>query len=467
MVRGKRVLAGVVSIGLLLMSAAGASASVTSKAAFLDTWNIGGGPKIATASNLALDDYAGTVYVLQLRYGIDQFRVLRYHPDGTALPFFSFNGGTTGGIAWRNGVILVARVGEVRRFTPGGGYLGSLPAPRLLGTDLAIDGAGHLYGTGTTATGAAAINEYSVGGRKLTLVHSAPYPGTPDDGYNPANFLGIAVDAAGNAYGSGQTASLASPTHRFILRFAAGLAGPPTYLLECSQFSCYQGFGLAVQRTLVSGLHEDRVYSGLGNDDTSSPHTGVGVLDPLGGYTGEFGPHALLGNPSVESAQPAASPCNDDLFVLNTVFGGPGGTFSSQEIQRWSVGAETRPCAAPKASISIKPKRFRLIEPVAGAKRPCATCAVFKRSGKFPPGPANPGKRGGVKLSFKSTAEAIVRFSFRRHGKKLGGFAFPALEGSNGLRFSGVLRKPLPDGLYRVKVTGGGSADRFRLRIGL
>jgi hypothetical protein len=446
-------------------------------------------------------DPFGDVYVLRVTdaSGGGSFRIQKYQQDGTPITG-AFDATQTGlppgGLATDpQGHVFVAVAGDVnssrlREYTSAGGLLGELKVPQLQGTAIAFDAAGHLYGNGYDAAHKPALNEYTVSAGTVQLIASMPYPGSPNTGFFPSNFIGLAIDDAGNVYASGE-----STTDRFLAKYAPGLTGQIGLLEDCpKETACFGGFGLAFTHTGFLGGPTPTLYSGggYGGGAAQSNFYRMGIYSPVADvpsgsksdYLGSFGPAPVPSGAFASAPLVAASPCRASVYILASVFGGPNSTFNGNEVQQFDTHVAPTPCAVPVASaISGFKHKYTMKKPASGTPKPCTPCAELLASGQFATtsrtvlsGIATGSKkrtRGGVLWRFNSSAAADVTFLFKkkprkgRRARSLGGFVYPAQVGANGLRFSGNLHrgKPLRPGTYRVSVSGGGEGRRFKLII--
>jgi hypothetical protein len=491
----------VVLVAVLLagLSAPGAAAAFNPPS-FVHQWAIGSVTPNTAVRGIDVDPF-GDVYMVKVDG--QTFRVLKFKPDGTPAPGQwnqPISGLAEGGLTTdAQGHVFVATVTGnaigLLEFTSGGGLLATIPATRLFGGSLDIDAAGHIYANGTNASKHPAINEYAIAGGKSKLLASAPYPGTPSGSFYPENFLGLAVAPDGGVFANGP-----STTTNFIGRFGPGLAGPLRYSEQCpaSGTSCSAGFGVEVARSAVlSSLSEPTLYvaGGYGPPAPSSSFYRMGVYNLLadvpGGsatdYQGSFGPATFPKGTFGTPFDAAGSSCAARLFTLNSLFGGPGGTYDGVEVQVFDTHAfQTRCAQHPVATISGLQHRVRFLAR-AKAKVPCVPCAALNASGRFAnarsAGAASKlassarkrsrrRKRTGVKIRFTSSKAADAVFVLKRirahkHAKTVGGFVYPARQGGNAVLFTGVLPKhrPLRAGRYRVTVSAGANTKRFKLRV--
>jgi hypothetical protein len=375
---------------------------------------------------------------------------------------------------------------QLLEYTNGGGFLGSFKPTGFEGSVLAFDGAGDLYSNGIDANGGRAVNQYHFNGTKWKRVHSAPYPGSPNTGFYPPGFLGLTVDSDGSVY-----ASAISTTNRYLLKFPPALGGAAGYLEDCPNATppdCFGGFGLAFTQADVSagGPQQPVVFSagGFGDSNTSNFYR-MGIYATNAGgpgtsrYLGSYDQHPVPGVPVTAVGSVAASPCRASVYELVSVFGGPGSTFSSYQVQQFDTHAAATSCAtAFTAAVSGFAKKYVLTKP-GGGTQPCIPCASVLKSGAIASSAgaeaaASKKKKegGGVAITYKSSAAADTTFQFKRIGgrgphKKLGGFIYAARAGKNAPRFSGVLRKKvaLSPGTYKVTVSAGQKKKKFKLIV--
>jgi hypothetical protein len=477
---GVPLLAALISV--LIASSASAAFAPPS---FVRQWDA---PSVGASGGIATDPF-GNVFVITGVGGPTE-KITKYTHDGAIASGQwpqSFTG--TGGIASDPvGRVYVGVGSQLLQYTNGGGFLGAVELPRLGAGPLAFDLAGNLYANGTAKNGQRTVNEYRFNGTKWKVIHSAPYPGSPNTGFFPVGFLGLTVDSDGSVYGSA-----ISTTNRSLLKFPPSLGGAATYLEDCpspaQNPTCFGGFGLAFTRADVSTTsgEEPVVFaaSGFGGGDLANFYR-MGVYATNGGpagssrYLGSYPQQPVPGGHFTNVGYVAASPCRSAVYEQVNIFGNPGGTFSGYSIQQFDTHAATTPCAtAFTSSIKGFAKKYVLASRSKGAARPCVPCASVLPSGAFASA-AGPGavaskkgrKRTGVTISYKSSAAADATFLFKRASgpgpkKKLGGFVNAARAGKNSFRFSGALRKGkrLGPGVYRVTVSAGQNKRRFRLIV--
>jgi hypothetical protein len=467
---------------------------------FVRQWDPGP-PAANFKGAIAIDaDPFGDVYVLRVTSstGGGGFRIQKYRHDGTPVSgaFDATQPGfVPGGLATdAQGHVFVSVSGGVnnahlREYTSGGGLLGEFDAPQLQGTAIAFDPAGHLYGNGWDAAHKPALNEYVVSGGTVPLIASTPYPGSPNGGFFPYNFIGLTTDDAGNVYASGE-----STTDRFLAKYAPGLTGQIGLLEDCpKETACFGGFGLAFTHTGFLSGPTPTLYSGGGYGGGAAPSNfyRMGIYStaadvPSGSksdYLGSFGPAPVTSGAFASAPLVAASACHAAVYLLVSEFGGPNSTFNGNEVQQFDTHVPPTPCAVPVASaVSGFKQKYTMKKPASNTPKPCTPCAELLASGQFatasravPSGIATGSRkrtRGGVLLRFNSSAAADVTFLFTKKPKgkkprKLGGFVYAAQAGANSLRFSGILhrRKALRPGTYRVSVSGGAESRRFKLIV--
>jgi hypothetical protein len=488
---GAAAIAGLslIACAVLLALAAPARAGFDAPS-FIRQWSASSGVN-SEVSGIDVDR-SGLVYMLRSDSS-SSFRVFKYRSDGKLVPgqwTKPIQGFTSGGLTTDPlGHVFIAGVlgsGTIRllEYTSDGGLLAAIPVKRLYGGSLDTDRAGHIYATGQNASGHASINEYSISGGKSKVIATGVFPGEPDTGFFPDNFLGIAVGPSGSVYGSG-----ASSTSRFLARFAVGLGTPVSYLEQCSVAAgdCFGGFGVDVASgTILPGVAEPIVYAaggyGTGADPANFYSTGIyrAFGDPSQ-YQGSFGPAPLPGSGSLSAFDASGSPCGGrHLYTLNSRF--PGGTYDGVEVQEFDTHAPGSPCPpAPKAELSGLERRYEL-RVARHATSPCSPCAKLLPSGAFSNRvegastrasvAASRRARSGVVFKFRASSAADATFVFRRVAGKgaktsLGGFVYPSRRGRNRIRFSGVLRKghPLTPGTYRVTASAGGDRHHLKLKV--
>ncbi len=427
-------------------------------------------------AELATDPF-GKLYATEGSYTASH--LLKFQPDLT--PVFDKTIGDGEPIASDSaGRLFVAGLSELRQYTSNGGLLGEWKISTGDKGGMSSDSTDHFY-LPEFDGGAPVLNEYAVVAGTPTVVASTPYVGTPNDGFIPRTFFESAVDAERDVYASGATEG---PDTRFIHRYGPGLSGAPFALRSCAS-PCGWASGLDVARLLAAGgggadyliadnylSHTIQVYS-----------TGAG-----GAPAGSFPIEVTPGSPSIVPVDFASSDCTGSLYILLTVFGGPGGTFSGSRIQRYDTGAATGPCPKPPlATISGLDKQVYKLVPKASAGVPCVPCVLLGKSGAEARARsaaasatrAQAGKRAkggkGLKLRFETTSAADVSFLFRGpiegagKPKKRGGFLYAAGAGKNKLKFTGVLkkRKPLPTGTYKTTVSdaAGQTLEKFKTKV--
>ena len=485
---GRRLISvSLLSAALLSLLLASTASAAFAPPSFIRQWEgpsdiKGGGGGIAT-------DPFGNVFVVTGAGG-GNGKITKYAHDGVV-----------GGGQWPVTVsgpsgIATDPVGHVHvhvgsqllEFTNGGGFLGGLKLPASGPGPIAFDSAGNLYSNGT-ASGQRSLNEYRFNGTKWKLIHSAPYPGSPNTGFFPPGFHGLAVDSDGSVYGS-----VVSTTNRSLLKFPPSLGGAASYLEDCAATdppSCFSGFGLAFTRADVSTTGGEQpvvfAWGGYGGGGPSLNFYRMGVYATNGGppgtsrYLGSYNQQPVPGNFFTAGGSVAASQCHSAIYEQVTIFGNPNNTFSGYAIQEFDTHAAATPCATTfTASVKGFAKKYVLSKRSKGAQRPCAPCASVLPSGAFasragPDAAESKKKRHqktGVAITYKSSAAADATFAFKRvagHGpkKKLGGFVHAAVAGKNSLRFTGSLRKGkrLGPGVYRVTVSAGENKRRFRLVV--
>ena len=428
-------------------------------------------------SELATDPF-GNLYATGGDLGLST-QLLKFQPDLT--PVFDKQIGDGEPIASDSaGRLFVAGFSKLRQYTSNAGLLGEWPISGGYKGGMSSDSTDHLYLPDFDG-GAPVLNEYAVVAGTPTVVASTPYVGTPNDGFIPTTFFESAVDAERDVYASGVTEA---PDTRFLHRYGPDLTGAPFVLKSCAS-PCGWVNGLDVARLQTSGgggaadfliadnypSHTIQVYS-----------TGAGG-EPAGSFPVEVTP----GSPTMIPVDFASSDCTGSLYILLTLFGGPGTTFSGSRIQRYDTGASTGPCPAPPlAKISGLDKQKYKLVPKLGADGPCIPCVLLGKSGAEararPAGEPATGAeavkraRGkGLKLKFESTATADVSFLFRGpteakgKPKKRGGFLYAAVAGKNKLKFTGLLkkRKPLPPGTYKTTVSdaAGQTLEKFKTKV--
>jgi hypothetical protein len=508
-----RTLSAIFAVALLAALAAAPAATAAPAIfiapSFIRQWDPGPPTSNFQDAKAITVDPFGDVYVLRITgtSGAGSFQIQKYQEDGTHIagPFdVPQTGFPAGGFATDpQGHLFVTVPGgptssHLREFTSGGGELGELNTPQLLGTAIAFDAAGHLYGNGYDAAHNPALNEYTVSGSTAQLINSTPYPGSPNTGFFPYNFFGLTTDDAGNVYASGKSTSSS-----FLAKYSPGLSSLTGYLESCpsSGDGCFGGFGLAFTNTGFTTGVTPTVYAGggYGGGAASTNFYRMGIYRTAGDvpsvssgdYLVSFGPAPVPSGAFANAPQVAASPCHAAIYILASVFGGPNGTFNGNEVQEFDTHAPATPCAVPAVSVvSGFEKSYKLKKP-SNTSTPCVPCAVLLPSGAFAQASAasvaslgatvskrRKKRRSGVLLRFNSSAAADVTFlvnklpARKRHGKrhgvrKLGGFVYAAQPGQNSLRFSGVLRKghQLRPGSYKVLVFGGGNKRRFHLTV--
>ena len=467
------------SLSILLLAASASAAFVAPS--FLRQWDLGPAEGSHSARSIATDPF-GDVYVL-IEIGGGVGRVLKYHDDGTPV-----NGQwldpvpAQGALATDPlGHVYIATRTELFEFTSSGGLLGEFEPVRFAGGPIAIDGSGHVYANGTDGKGLLrALNEYAFTEGDFQLLHSAPYPGTPNGSFLPFGFFGLAVDPLGNVYASG-----ISSTDRFLIKFGPELSEPTSYLEDCpaSVVTCAGGFGLAYTSSDVSTTagEEPTLYASAGyRSGDSANFYRMGVYGIAAGppgssqYLGSFGQVPVPSGSFTSVGQVAASPCHAAVYELVTEFGGPNNTISGNAVQEFDTHALATPCAAQLVAVVSGFARRYVLRAGKRGSGPCVPCAAVLPSGAFAApheGTAGKGK-DGVRLRFRSSAAADARFILRRIGgegpkRKLGGFVYAAHAGPNAPRFSGVLGKGrrLTAGIYEVTVTAGGNQEDFKLEV--
>jgi hypothetical protein len=472
-----------VLVSLLLASSASAAFAPPS---FIRQWTASSTP--GGSGGIAVDPF-GNVFVIAGTGGPGDNKVMKYTHDGTpAGGGWPVTIGGTSGIATDPvGHVHVLVGSQLLEYTNGGGFLGAFKPPGLAPGPLAFDAAGNAYANGLSG-GQRTVNEYHFNGIKWKLIHSAPYPGSPNTGFFPAGFLGLTVDADGSVYGSA-----ISTTTRSLLKFPAALGGTAGFLEDCAAPpqnqppTCFGGFGLAYTHADVSttGGEQPVVFAagGFGGGNTSNFYR-MGVYATNAGpagtsrYLGSYNQQPVPGNFLTAVGHVAASPCHAAVYEEVSVFGGPGGTFSGFAVQEFDAHATPTPCASAfTAFVKGFAKKYVIAPPSKTASRPCTPCASVLPSGAFTShaqraGVASKKTRRGVAISYKSSAAADTTFLFKRvmgHGpkKNLGGFVYAAHPGKNAPRFSGALRKGkrLRPGVYRVTVSAGQNKRRFRLIV--
>jgi hypothetical protein len=466
-------------LSVLLVSTASAAFLAPS---FVRQWQVGspsGGSGIAT-------DPFGNVFVIS-GVGPGSDKVTKYAHDGAAAAgqWPQTVSGSSGIATDPVGHVYVGVGSQLLEYTNGGGFLGAFKPSGLGPGPIVFDAAGNLYSNGT-AQGQRTVNEYHFNGTKWKLIHSGPYPGSPNTGFFPVGFLGLTVDADGSVYGSA-----VSTTNRSLLKFPPSLGGAATFLEDCAGNvqtpTCFGGFRLAFTRADVSttGPEQPVVFAagGFGGGDTSNFYR-MGVYATNGGpagtsrHLGSYGQQPVPGNFFTNVGAVAASPCHAAVYEQVNIFGNPNNTFSGYAIQEFDTHAAATPCAtAFTASVKGLAKKYVLSSPSKSASRPCVPCAPLLPSGAFAAqaesaAVASKKKKRGVVISYKSSAPADTTFLFKRiagHGpkKKLGGFVYAAHAGKNAPRFSGALRKGkrLSPGVYRVAVSAGQNQRRFKLIV--
>jgi hypothetical protein len=488
-VAGRRTLGTIAALCLAacFWTAAPAGAAFVAPT-FIRQWSAGSNPN-QDVSGIDVDR-SGRVYML-LHGGGDSFRVLRFRPDGKAVPgqwAKPIPGFTGGGLTTdqQGHVLIAADLGSQQprllEYTPDGGLLAAIPAKRLYGSALDVDRGGRVYATGRSASGRPSINEYVVSGAKSKVIASAIYPGTPSDDFFPANFFGLAVAPSGTVYASG-----ASTASSFLARYEVGLGPPISYLEKCPEADdgCFGGFGLEVAATAFPpDPAQQMVYAagGYGNGADPGNFYATGIYRTFGDpsqYQGSFNPAPLPASSAIIPFDTAGSPCGGLLYTLNSRFGGPGNTYDGVEVQEFDTHAPRNPCPpSPRAELSGLKNRYTL-RVARHATSPCTPCAKLLPSGRYSnsqgPGEGRAAarrQRAGVTLRFRASAAADVTFTVKRvagRGAKtsLGGFVFPARRGHNRVRFSGVLRegRPLSAGAYRVTASAGATRRHLRLRV--
>ncbi len=500
-----RVVVAAVAASTCLAVAASAQAApvILNPPTFVRQWDPGPPNGSNTGAKAIATDPFGDVYVLMAVSGSGggSFRVQKYTYDGNPISSGFDNpltGFVSGGLATDpEGHVYVAATGaggaNLREFTPAGGELADYNVPQFQGSTIAIDSGGRFYANGSDAGGKPALNEYKFSGGTAQLVNSTPYPGSPSGSFFPYNFIGVTTDDAGNVYASG--VATGGP---FLAKYGPGLSGPTGHLELCAApGSCFGGFGLAFGASLKGATPFPAIFAGggYGGGAASDNFYKAGVYATTGDvpsgsnsdYLGSFGPAPVPGGASATAPYLASSPCRSALYILASVFGGPGATYNGNEVQQFDTQVPGGPCATPPVALVSQFKKKYLLKRVRVSPTPCTPCAVLLPSGAFARDRSTAAatasnarrkhkSRAGVVLKFKSSRAADVTFLFtrvvhRRHKKpkrhRLGGFVYAASQGRNSLRFTGVLRnkRPLKPGTYRVAATGGIGKSHFTLVV--
>lgn len=378
------------------------------------------------------------------------------------------------------GRLFVAGNTELRRYTSSGGLLGAWDLAGGIPGGMSSDSSDHFYLPEFAAGGNPVLNEYAVVAGAPTIVASTPYVGTPNGGFIPITFFETAVDAERDVYASGVTQA---PVTRFIYRYGPDLTGSPFTLKSCplGNAGCGWANGLDVVRLQTINGPGDYLVA----DNYLSGNLQVYSTGPSGAPVGTLMVDNEPGSPTAIPTDFASSDCTGSFYVLLSVFGNPGNTFSGSRIQRYSTGASTGPCPKPPlvAIAGLGKQKYKLI-PKVGADGPCVPCIVLDKSGAEVD--ARPARRlavaatgdrraKGLKLSFEATVAGDVRFLFRGptegrgKPKRRGGFLYAAEAASNKLTFTGVLRKgkTLGPGTYKTNVTDaeGNTLEKFKTKV--
>ena len=458
---------------------AGAAGQLTTPS-YAGSWNLPTNAPDESARQIAVAP-SGDVYVLTSRPpGIS--RILHFTHDGTLVDEAATQTGARGIATDGAGHVLVAGAGKLLKLTSGLGVLAEYDLARETQGRIAYEAGGHLLVTESGDGAEPVITRYALGGGAPVAVASASFPGAADLGYTPPGFFDVAAGSDGSIYANG-----VSTTSRFIVRYTPGLGGPPAPVDECSDanfYACFPGYGLAIAKTHFSNGDEDALYVAGGRTDTSVNTTGTQVHSltrPLGGRA-TFGPQSD-GVPETAN-DVAASPCRASVYVLDNLFGGPGGTFSGNQVEQYTTHVPATVCTGiPEGSVGAFSKPKYTLRPLASATRPCVPCAGFAASGDFV-GPAagrhtlaSLKRRAprGTDVVFEATAAGDLTFAFRGplggngQPRARGGFVYDAVQGSNTLKLTGVIkpRKPLAPGVYRVAVSSAAGQPQggFRLKV--
>ena len=406
-------------------------------------------------------------------------RLLKFQADLT--PIFDHQTAFGRAIASDSaGRLFVAGNTEMRRYSSNGGLLGSWDLAGGIPGGMSSDASDRFYLPEFDAGQNPVLNEYAVVGGTPTVVASTPYVGTPNGGFIPITFFETAVDAERDVYASGVTDG---PNTRFIYRYGPDLAGPPFTIKSCALGEAGCGWANALDVVRLQTINGPGDY--LVADNYLSGDLQVYSTGPSGAPVGTLGVDLEPGSPTAIPSDFASSDCTGSFYVLLSVFGNPGGTFSGSRIQRYDTGTSTGPCPTPPLVkiAGLGKQKYKLI-PKVGADGPCIPCVLLDKSGVevgARPAPRQaiaakvdrPAK--GLKLRFASDVAGDVTFLFRGpleargKPKRRGGFLYAAAAGPNQLKFTGVLKKgkAMRPGTYKTRVADaeGNTLEKFKTRV--